>query len=286
MFSRCLLRTVRTMSQGPAAKGGLTAFKVGMTAVGVTGAGGLAYSLRYALAPAENANIRNVALWPQYVKDRVAGTFGYCMGGLGVTAAAAMASVRSQAVMRLVGGNTMMSFVGCMALMMGSGMLCRGVPFDGSPVGTKAALYYLHMAIVGAVIAPIMAVGGPVCLRAAAATMTIMGGLAFTGMVAPSDAYIKMYGPINAGCFLMLGACVASYFAAPMGAVSLGLESFIMLGGLILFTGKGFMDLQHASAAAQQPGAFDPVNHSLSITMDAVNIFIRLAMMMSGSKRK
>jgi len=285
MFSHTLLRSVRVMSTGPATKG-LTAWKVGMISVGVGGAGGLAYSLKYALAPAENANIRNMSLWPQYVKDRLAGTFGYCMGGLGITAGGAMASLRSPTVMRLVGGNTMMSFVACIALMMGSGMACRSIAFDGKPFGTKAALYYLHMGIVGAVIAPILAVGGPVCLRAAGATMAIMGGLAFTGMVAPSDAYVKMYGPINAGCFLMLGACLVSFVAPPMGAFRMGLESFIMLGGLALFTAKGFMDLQKASAAAQQPGQYDPINHSLSITMDAVNIFIRLAMMMSGSRRK
>lgn len=264
---------------------GVTAWKVGMGALGVTGAGGLVYSLKYAISPADNANIRNAGLWPKYVKDRVSGTFAYCAAGLGVTATTAMATLRNATMMRVLGSGSMMSFLGCVALMMGTGYACQAVPFDGSMLGAKSALYYLHMGVVGAIIAPICAIGGPVCLRAAGATLAIFSGLAFTGMVAPSDAYVSMYGPINAGCFLMLGACLASYVAAPMGAVGMGLQSFIMLGGLGLFTAKGFMDLQKAAAAAQEPGAYDPVNHSLHITMDAINVFIRLVMLMGGRKK-
>lgn len=113
-----------------------------------------------------------------------------------------------------------------------------------------------------------------------------MAGLAFTGMVAPSDAYMKTYAFVNAGCFAMLGACVASFFVNPASVAGAGLSSFIVLGGLVLFSVKGFSDMQRCVAAAQQPGQFDPVNHSLAITMDAINIFIRLAMMMGGNRRK
>jgi len=255
-------------------------------AFGLCGVGGLAYSLKNAMYPAQDNNLARTAVWPQYVKDRVRGTFGYCLGGIGFTVAGAMATLRSPAAMRLVGSNSMLSFFGCIALMMGSGMACRSVPFDGNMLGMKAALYYLHMGIVGAVVAPIAAVGGSVCVQAAGLTAAIMAGLAFTGMVAPSDAYLKTYAAVNAGCFAMLGACVASFFVNPASMAGAGLSSFIVLGGLVLFSVKGFSDIQRCVAAAQQPGQFDPINHSLAITMDAVNIFIRLAMMMGGQKRK
>jgi len=262
------------------------AWRYGMIGLGVSGVGGLAYSLRYALSPDSDSNIRRAAVWPQYVKDRLQGTFGYCLSGIGFTTAGALAALRSQTAMRFFGSGSIGSFIGCMVLMMGSGYACRSIPFDGSVLGSKAALYYLHMGIVGAIISPIVSIGGPVCLRAGAATLAIMSGLALTGMVAPSDAYVKMYGPVNAGCFLMLGACLVSFVAPPMGAMRLGLESFIVLGGLALFSAKGFMDLQKAASQAQQPGAYDPINNALHITMDAVQIFIRLVMLMSGSKRK
>jgi len=254
---------------------------------GVIGAGGLAYSLKHAFSPADSAMIHNVGVWPQYVKDRLSGTFKYVLAGFGATALGGMAAVRSPAAMRLFGGNSFASFAACIALMMGSGYACQMVPFDGSPVGAKAALYYLHMGIVGGVIAPMcLMYGGAAGVRAAGATLAIMTGLAVTGMVAPNDAYISMYGPINAGCMLMLGACVAGMFAPPMGALNMGLSSFITFGGLALFSAKGFMDLQRCADRAQQPGQFDPINHSLHITMDAINIFIRLLMIMGNNKRK
>lgn len=253
---------------------------------GVLGLGGLAYSLKHAIAPADSAMLHNVAVWPKYVKDRLSGTFQYVLAGCGVTALGGMAALRSPTAMRLFGGNGLKSLFGCIALMMGSGIACQMVPFDGSPLGGKAALYYLHMGIVGGVLSPICAMGGSVCVRAAGATLAIMSALAFTGMVAPSDAYIKMYGPINAGCFLMLGACVVGMFAPPMGGLSMGIQSLVTFGGLALFSAKGFMDLQHAADRAQQPGQFDPINHALHITMDTINIFIRLVMIMSNGRRK
>jgi len=286
MLTRLVARmSSRQMSTKIAGKS--TAAQAIFIGSGVVGAGGLAYSLKHAFSPADSAMIHNVGVWPQYVKDRLSGTFKYCLAGFGATALGGMAAVRSPAAMRLFGGNSFASFFGCIALMMGSGYACQMVPFDGSPVGAKSALYYLHMGIVGGVIAPMCLVyGGAAGVRAAGATLAVMTGLAVTGMVAPNDAYLSMYGPVNVGCMLMLGACVVGMFAPPMGALNMGLSSFITFGGLALFSAKGFMDLQKCADRAQQPGQFDPINHSLHITMDAINIFIRLLMIMGNGKRK
>jgi len=257
-----------------------------MVFCGVSGVGGLAYSLKYALSPTTDSHLGRAQMWPQYVRDRLRGTFGYCLSGIGVTTVGAAATLRSPTLMRLLGGNSLMSFALCIALMMGSGYACQSVPFDGSAFGAKAALYYLHMGVVGGVIAPIAAIGGPVCVRAAALTAAVMAGLSLTAMVAPNDAYLSTYGPINAGCCLMLGACLVSFVAPAGSAMSVGLSSFIMFGGLALFSVKGFSDIQKTVASASRPGQFDPINHSLHITMDAINIFIRLAMLMANGKRK
>lgn len=286
LLNRIVWQATRQKVSKAGSDSAFTGAKIIAYGSGVCGLGGLAYSLKHAFSPQDDALINKVAIWPKYVKDRVNGTFGYYLAGLGVTSAGAAAALRSQTIMRLVGSNSMLSFFGCIALMMGSGMACRSVPFDGSPLGLKAGLYYLHMGIVGAVIAPLcLSVGGAIALRAAAGTACVMGGLATTAMVAPSDAYLKTYGFVNVGCFVMLGACVASFFPMQAG-VQMGLASFIILGGLVLFSVKGFMDIQHCVTAAQQPGNFDPVEHSLRITMDTINIFIRLAQIMAFSKRK
>jgi len=274
--------SVKQVTKTPQSK----AYYAGVGFCGLTGVGGLTYSIYHALNPEASSSLQKVAIWPQYVKDRVQGTFSYCLGGIGVTTAAAMATLRTPFLMNLVGKNTLVSFIGCVALMMGSGMVCRSVKFDGSPFGAKAGLYYLHMGIVGAIIAPIAALGGPACIRAAWLTAGVMSGLSLSAMVAPNDAYLKTYGVINAGCGLMLAACMASFFANPVTMAGAGLQSFIIFGGLALFSLKGFSDIQRTVDQAQSTGEFDPIDHSLHITMDAINIFIRLVMILQGGKKK
>lgn len=260
--------------------------QAGVGFTGVCSLGGLGYTLLNAANPKENSNLRTIGLWPDYVKSRVNGTFKYCLGGIGVTSVAAMATLRSQTLMRLMSGNSMFSFFGCIAAMMGTGMLCQSIQFDGSPVGGKALAYYLHMGVVGAVIAPIAAIGGEACIMAAGLTAAVMGGLSLTAIVAPNDAYVKTQGVVNAGMCLMLGACVMSFFINPMSAGGSAMSSLIVFGGLGLFGLKGFSDINRCIDQAKQPGQFDPINNALHISMDAINIFIRLAMIMGGNKRK
>jgi len=269
----------KTGSTGPA-----QAIAIGS---GVCGVAGLAYSLKHAFAPADSAMIHGVSMWPQYVRDRLQGTFGYFGAGVGFCGLGGALSIRIPAIVNFFSGG-LLSFGVALALMMGSSYAMRAIPFDGNPLGAKAAAYYAHMGIVGAVISPILlhGAGAGVLARAGGATLAIMASLAMTGMVAPNNAYVQTYGYVNAGCWLMLGACAMSFFAPPMSGFAMGLESFIMLGGLALFSLKGFTDLQHCVAAAQMPGQFDPINHANHITHDAINIFIRLVMMMSNGNRR
>jgi len=289
--NKTILTTAVRSLRGPPkpkalAQSGSNALKYGIYFAGGSAFFGLGYTLSNAISPKDTSNLHTLAYWPAYVKERINGTFGYCLGGVGVTAASAMATLRTPALMRLMGGNSMFAFLGCMVAMMGTGYACQATQFNGSPFGSKALLYYLHQAVVGAVIAPIAVIGGEACIFAAGLTAAIMAGLSISAMVAPSDAYMKTYGVVNAGMCLMLGACVMSFFINPAGAAGMGLQSFIVFGGLGLFSLKGFSDVNRCIDLAKQPGQFDPINHAIHITMDAINIFIRLAMIMAGRKKK
>lgn len=289
LVNHALLRqSVRAFRQAP--KKSLTdtskPLKYGAIFAGGCSLAGLGYTLTRSASPAQNAHIRDMGMWPSYVKDRVSGTFQYCLGGIGVTTAAAMATLRTPSLMRLMSSNSMFSFFGCIAAMMGTGMLCQSIPFDGNAFGGKALAYYLHMGVVGAVVAPIALVGGEACLMAAGLTAAVMAGLSLTAMVAPSDAYVKTYGVVNAGMFLMLGACAMSFFINPMTTAGMGIQSFIIFGGLGLFGVKGFSDINRCIDQAKRPGQFDPINNAIHISMDAINIFIRLAMILGGNRKK
>lgn len=259
--------------------------KYSILGTGAMAGAGLCYTLKNALIPRSDSNLVQAATWPDYVKTRINGTFSYVLGGLGFTVGGAALTLRSRFLMNLMTKNSMIAFFGCIAAMWGTGYICQATPFNGSPVGLKALLYYLHMGVVGSIIAPMALLGGEACLLAGGLTAAVMAGLSLTAMVAPSDAYVGSYGMINAGMMLMLGACVASFFVNPANSMAgMGIYSFILFGGLALFSYKGFADVQRAIDHAKAPGGFDPINHAVHISMDAINIFIRLVQIIAMAK--
>merc|ERR1711937_1125798 len=100
--------------------------------------------------------------WPQYVRDRVRDTYFY----FGSTLAA----------MNLVNRGGFIAMGVSIAAMIGSSMVARSIPYTPG-VGAKQAAWLAHCAVVGAVIAPICLLGGPILTRAAWYTAGMAGGL-------------------------------------------------------------------------------------------------------------
>lgn len=157
-----------------------------------------------------------------------------------------------------------MSIIATFAVMIGSGMVARSIPYEGG-FGTKQLAWAAHCAIIGAVIAPLCFVGGPILTRAALYTAGIVGGLSTCVVCAPSDKFLYMGGPLAIGLGFVFAASMASMFLPPVTALGAGLYSVSLYGGLVLFSGFLLYDTQrivrraetHPVYAAQQ---FDPVN--------------------------
>ncbi len=87
---------------------------------------------------------------------------------------------------------------------------------------------------------------------------------------------------------------IASAFLPPTTALGAGVYSIALYGGLVLFSGFLLYDTQkiiHKSETHPQYGMrkFDPINSSIGIYMDTINIFIRIAQILAmsgGSRRK
>ena len=83
-------------------------------------------------------------------------------------------------------------------------------------------------------------------------------------------------------------ASLGSAFLPPTTAMGAGLYSVAIYGGLILFGAFLLYDTQKIIHRAERHpvgyGAppFDPVNASMGIYMDTINIFIRIASILSG----
>lgn len=68
------------------------------------------------------------------------------------------------------------SLIGCLAAMWGTGILCQSLPYKEG-FGAKQLAWMLHSGVVGAVIAPITLLGGPIMMRAALYTAGVIGGI-------------------------------------------------------------------------------------------------------------
>jgi len=280
------------------AKTSVATGKVGPISVGqaslagasLLGIGGLCY---YGLGfSSEVGAIDKAAIWPKYIKDRIRDTYMYFGGSLVATAGTALAIARSPTMLGIVSANGILAMIVSIGAMIGTSMICRGIEYKPG-FGAKQMAWLLHTGVVGAVIAPLTILGGPLMVRAAWYTAGVVAGLSAIAICAPSDKFLNMSGPLAAGLGVVLVSSIGSAFFPPTGTLGLSLYSLAVYGGLILFSGFLLYDTQkvirHAESIPHPSYAvrpYDPVNASMSIYMDTINIFIRILMIMAGNRKK
>lgn len=236
--------------------------------------------------------IEKAVIWPQYVKDRIHSTYMYFAGSVGLTALSAVAVSRTPALMGLMMGGSWLAIGASFAAMIGAGMLVRSISYEHSP-GPKHLAWMLHAGVMGAMIAPLTLLGGPLMMRAAWYTAGIVGGLSTVAMCAPSDKFLTMGGPLAVGFGVVFASSIGSMFLPPTSAFGAGLYSVAIYGGLVLFSLFLLYDTQkvikraetHPIHAIQK---YDPINACLGIYIDTLNIFTRLVMILAngGSGRR
>ncbi|KAM6951685.1 growth hormone-inducible transmembrane protein [Aplochiton taeniatus] len=252
------------------------------------GAGvGLAALCYYGLGMSnEIGAIEKSVIWPQYVKDRIHSTYMYFAGSVGMSALSAVAVSRSPAMMGLMMRGSWLAIGATFAAMIGAGMLVRTISYDQSP-GPKHLAWLLHAGVMGAVIAPLTLLGGPLMIRAAWYTAGIVGGLSTVAVCAPSEKFLNMGGPLAVGLGVVFASSIGSMFLPPTSVLGGGLYSIAVYGGLVLFSMFLLYDTQKVIKRAEtypQYGMqkYDPINSCLGIYMDTMNIFMRLVMILSG----
>lgn len=195
--------------------------------------------------------------------------------------------------MRLASAGGWMPMLASMALIIGTGMVARSIPYQPG-VGLKQLAWATHCAVLGGLLAPLSFVGGPILIRAAWYTAGIVGGLSTVAVCAPSDKFLYMGGPLAIGLGFVFASSIGSMFLPASTALGAGLYSISLYGGLLLFGGFLLYDTQRIVRSAETyptyalDRPFDPVNHAISIYMDTINIFVRLVSILSGggSRRK
>lgn len=273
------------------APAGNKAFAIGngiAAGAAATGIGALCF---YGLGLSKEAGaIDRAMLWSEEVRQRIRSTYMYFGGSVALTALSAMAVVRTPVLMNMAMKNSWLAIGASFAAMIGSGMVCRSIPYQEG-FGAKQLAWMLHSGVIGMVIAPITLMGGPIMMKAAWYTAGVVGGLSTLAMCAPSEKFLNMGAPLSIGLGLVVVSSLGTMFFPPTTAMGAGLYSLSVYGGVVLFgmfllydTQKIIKNAEHHPSYSPVP--FDPVNQSIGIYMDTVNIFIRLAMILNGGGRR
>ncbi|XP_037935961.1 growth hormone-inducible transmembrane protein [Teleopsis dalmanni] len=276
--------TMKEKLMGPPSENAFSMGKGAAAGAALVGLGALGF---YGLGLGDADNTYNKSmLWPEYVRERIHTTYGYFGASCAITAAAAAAAYRSPRIMQLVTRNGWMSILGTFAVMIGTGAVAQSLEYKPG-IGAKQLAWAVHCGVLGAVIAPMCLLGGPILTRAALYTGGIVGGLSTIAVCAPSDKFLYLGGPLALGLGLVFASSLASMWLPPTTALGAGLYSLSLYGGLILFSGFLLYDTQRIVRYAENypefgVRPFDPINASLSIYMDTINIFIRIATIMAG----
>jgi FtsH-binding integral membrane protein len=224
--------------------------------------------------------------WPAEIRERISKTYTYFAGGLGVTSLAAYGASRAQSVMRFMASRPILSGVAFFVGTIGSAMLCYSIPYTPETIPAKIGSYVLFTSIMGATLAPVALMAGPLVARAALYTAGVVGCLSLTAACAPSQKYLTMSGPLSLGLGVVFIASIGGLFASPGGALFSGLHAVYMYGGLVLFGGYLLYDTQKIVHHAENQSYYDPVNNSIGIYLDTVNIFIRILYLLAGSNNR
>ncbi|XP_012256570.1 growth hormone-inducible transmembrane protein-like [Athalia rosae] len=288
-FARTARRrmTVVEQAMAPAGERAYGAGKSALAGFSALALGGLCY---YGLGLSKSAGaIDQATFWPEYVKERIRSTYMYFGGSILVTAAGAALCLRSPTMMNLVARQGWLALGATMVAMIGSGMVARSIPYSPG-FGAKQVAWMVHTGIMGAVLAPMCLLGGPLVARAALYTAGVVGGLSTVAVCAPSDKFLYMGGPLAIGLGVVFVSSLGSMFLSPTTVLGAGLHSMALYGGLILFSGFLLYDTQriiknaqiHPVAPLAQMRPYDPINNAISIYLDTVNIFIRILTILAG----
>ncbi|XP_013789662.1 growth hormone-inducible transmembrane protein-like [Limulus polyphemus] len=283
-------KTLREIIMAPAGESAFSLGKGALAGASVMGLGALCY---YGLGLSNQPGaLENSITWPQYVKQRIQDTYFYFGGSIAVTAASTVAVFRTPTLMNLMMKNSWLAIGATLAAMIGSGMIVRSMPYS-EKFGAKHVAWMVHSGIMGAVVAPLCLLGGPILLRAAWLTAGVVSGLSAVAVCAPSEKFLTMGGPLAIGLGVVFASSVGSMFLPPTTALGAGLYSISLYGGLILFSFFLLYDTQRIIHSAETyplyaMKPYDPINASISIYLDTLNIFIRIATILAGggSRRK
>ncbi|KAL2258742.1 hypothetical protein VTK26DRAFT_7822 [Humicola hyalothermophila] len=239
-----------------------------------------------------NRETREDGGMPPYERSYLNKTFMHTGLGIGIIGLSAYQMVQSGFVYRLMVTNPWIVGIGGLALSIGSMVATRSIEPDNYI--PKYACWGLFNATQAALVAPLMTMASPALLaRAGLYTLAMMGSISFVGATAKQDKYLYIGGPLLAGAAIVAVSGFAPLVLPATAVRTLAMtEKLWLYGGLAVFGGFTLYDVQkvlyHARLAQRGIVKEDPVNESISLELDFLNLFVRMVqiLMMQQNRRK
>jgi F-box/leucine-rich repeat protein 7 len=239
-----------------------------------------------------NRETRDDGGMPIYEREYLNNTFLHTGLGIGIIALTARQMVQTGFVYRIMVTNPWVVGIGGLALSFATMIGTRSIAPDNYI--PKYALWTAFNATQAAFVAPLLAfVPGALIARAGLYTVAMMGGIAIVGATAKQEKYLYIGGPLLAGAAIVAASGLAPLIIPATAVRTLAFtENLWLYGGLAVFGGFTLYDVQkvlyHARLAQAGVMRRDPVNESISLELDFLNIFIRMVqlLMMQQNRRK
>jgi len=127
--------------------------------------------------------------------------------------------------------------------------------------------------------------------RAGLYTVGMMGSIAFVGATAKTDKYLWIGGPLLGGVAIVaLSGLAPMVIPATATRALMWSENIWLYGGLAVFGGFTLYDVQKVLRNARMAQAGlkkrDPVNESVSLELDFINIFVRMVQILGMQQRR
>jgi growth hormone-inducible transmembrane protein len=217
------------------------------------------------------------------VQARVAKTYAYILGGLTITGVTAAAAHISGLSLRLLHASPLVTG-GTFVLSLGSLLATMLTPKESAVA--KHLAWGTFAASLGLSIAPVALLGGALLGQAAIITFGACSVFTLAAFLAPSESFLKFETPLFAALTtITITSSIAAFFPATAFAVLASQAS--LYGGLVIFCGYMAVDTQRLLTEASDLNArrsFDPINASLNIYLNIMNIFIRVVAILANKE--
>ncbi len=215
------------------------------------------------------------------IKDKVKQAYSYVFGGFALTAGFAVAA----------------HITGLSRAILTNNYLYLGV-FVGSLVSLSAThltnvenkklkqiSWIAFNASMGILLSPLGYIQQKLVAQAAAISLGLGGVMTAAVFLAPDKKFLEWEGPLMA-CLtsITIASTIAIFF--PSTAFAYAVDRVSLYGGLALFTGFFMASTQRLIQEAENAKEFDPIQASMGIYLDGLNIFVRVLRILIENQEK